>query len=612
MPQSGFIKLEEATLEDKLTLSPWAKWHKYRIFPWKFVVHIVTLLLIILQITIPSWTDSPQTYRIMKTFDDIFMPEDFNRMEDKHKRFNFYKQSDCFEAIKGTIDAFFSYDEDSLDSIHTAQLISTFEYIYHPNWQPISTTSTVDRTLRKIVYNITEASLYGPFEHPENLTERTDIFQRVEQFVVRLRFNTYMVGWMGGVGKDEWDLRFIYDFSVNGVVSMYPWYTVSQRGILIGDGFSLIVSLLLLVACVWSMILIIKQFLVSRSIMKRTRALYNHQFDLGRVTVPWKKIPLFARYKFFDPWYIVQFIGVIFTITGTIVQIILLLGFCPTSDPPFGISLYTTPKNTGSQPRRYSAFSFSVMCSLCLSCGALLNCIFTLRFFKWSKKYYHIVYSLRLSLPVVFRFIVGASTLFIGFTLLGTGLYSDISVNFETFGDSIVTLFAMMFGDSLLLIYRDVEDASPFLAAAFLVSFTMLFICVVLNIFISIIEEGYVIARERIFSDDEEREQTTEPQAPQESAPEAPMPVPDNTELSYLFAKMSPFDRTINQALETISGKGAPAKERQNMIKVDENTTVKEVLNFEKARQTRYMQSLMKGINDWKDALKTEVHSKTD
>ena len=69
------IKIREQSLEEKLTLSPWEKWKKYRIFPCKFLLEIILVIVVTVQISIPIATSDSHVQACKDSFDDMFMPE---------------------------------------------------------------------------------------------------------------------------------------------------------------------------------------------------------------------------------------------------------------------------------------------------------------------------------------------------------------------------------------------------------------------------------------------------------------------------------------------------------------------------------------------------------
>ena len=82
----------------------------------------------------------------------------------------------------------------------------------------------------------------------------------------------------------------------------------------------------------------------------------------------------------------------------------------------------------------------------------------------------------------------------IGYGLLGTSLFWR-SERFKDFNTSMFTLFASMNGDVIWDTWHDINSIHFLFAQLFLYSFILLSISVIFNVFIVIIEDGYVMQK---------------------------------------------------------------------------------------------------------------------
>ncbi|KAA6381848.1 MAG: hypothetical protein EZS28_022626 [Streblomastix strix] len=164
---------------------------------------------------------------------------------------------------------------------------------------------------------------------------------------------------------------------------------------------------------------------------------------------------------------------------------------------------------------------------------------------------YMLIYALQVAIPVCLRYLGGALPIFVGFTLLGISLFGERQVKFSTIGEAMMALFALMNGDELLDMFdwmysstetssfsqdsSEYQEISPsnfsrtissIAATLYLFTFLLFFITVIFNIFISIIEEAYHLARKKIApreddldyeieDDDEEEEDIVEDESDQ-------------------------------------------------------------------------------------------------
>ena len=143
------------------------------------------------------------------------------------------------------------------------------------------------------------------------------------------------------------------------------------------------------------------------------------------VVVKWKNLSFNEKLKLFNPWCIVIMIGNVFQFIGA-----------------FSV-----------------LFSHSISLSFnefVIGFGWFLAWITLLRFFDTDKKYYSAPRAIRAAIPVIFSTLVGIVPIFIGFSFLGMCLFWK-SNNFSTPGETLFTLFSMMFGDVIRETYSDVS-----------------------------------------------------------------------------------------------------------------------------------------------------------
>ena len=75
MPVGHSYSFRESSLDEKMNLSPFEKWRRYRIFPWKFFIHVAIWLLLVVQIIIPVYFIDENLSEYMNNFDATYMPE---------------------------------------------------------------------------------------------------------------------------------------------------------------------------------------------------------------------------------------------------------------------------------------------------------------------------------------------------------------------------------------------------------------------------------------------------------------------------------------------------------------------------------------------------------
>lgn len=126
-----------------------------------------------------------------------------------------------------------------------------------------------------------------------------------------------------------------------------------------------------------------------------------------------------------------------------------------------------------------------------------LGCFFSYinlgRYLIYSNDYRSIYYTVSYALPICFRYLIGVGALYIGFMIISIVILWK-SENFSSMSNSFITLFAISQGDSILDIFNDCGFAGV-LGQVFNYMFCIVFILIVMNLFIAILEEAYVMSQ---------------------------------------------------------------------------------------------------------------------
>lgn len=93
---------------------------------------------------------------------------------------------------------------------------------------------------------------------------------------------------------------------------------------------------------------------------------------------------------------------------------------------------------------------------------------------------------------------LGCAPLYLGYATLGTILFGGRSSNFGSVRASVVTLFSLLNGDSMLDVFVELHspDVEGVIADLYLMTFCCLFIYCAVNVFISIIANSYQTLQE--------------------------------------------------------------------------------------------------------------------
>ena len=130
--------------------------------------------------------------------------------------------------------------------------------------------------------------------------------------------------------------------------------------------------------------------------------------------------------------------------------------------------------------------------------GVMLSCFNMLRYFEVNKRFYLHVETLRNASAHILRFLVSVSPIYWGYAIFGVLNFGPYTWKFESLDQASVTLFALLTGDDIHDTFRDIVDQSypfPWVSRIYIYSFVTLFITTVLNVFIFIIEDAFLIAK---------------------------------------------------------------------------------------------------------------------
>ena len=113
------------------------------------------------------------------------------------------------------------------------------------------------------------------------------------------------------------------------------------------------------------------------------------------------------------------------------------------------------------------------------------------KYIDYSQYYGFFYQTFMNSLPDFIPSLISIVPIFIGFIFLGLCLFWD-SERFTRVSDIMKALVSVTLGDSIYDIITDITGKSNFLGHIYGYIFTILFIIVVMNVFVAVIQEGFV------------------------------------------------------------------------------------------------------------------------
>ena len=122
--------------------------------------------------------------------------------------------------------------------------------------------------------------------------------------------------------------------------------------------------------------------------------------------------------------------------------------------------------------------------------GCFFAYLYMGRYLEYAAKYSTVYVTITKSLPNVCRYLISVAPLFIGFMLFGICVFWR-SLHFSSLSNAMIVLFSLANGDVIHDTLNELKGIYFVMGQLYLYSFCIIFIVVVLNIFIAIVQEAY-------------------------------------------------------------------------------------------------------------------------
>lgn len=492
------------TTKERLRLSAWQKWKLYGRFPWKLTLHLLLLLLTTLRLL--SWNVSNDEYfrATSRTFTYFFLPEDYEFPADR--AYTIYTFESATKAIERVVKNYEEINSFSVDTyqhflldkpdpsgiaIHNIMPVTlTFQQLGNLT-DDISKqhdgTAKINGKLKTTSYNISSKDL-GPFDvRKHGVTNVNKAITSI--YIATLSFELKGYNIVGDYRICiHWHTTVTFDFSSRGMITMFLKVHPTDDGceadthLFSGDfsGYSatwldipiLLIAFLYIILAVKKLRQQIKLYLYlkRRAFLRENRRLKGDDVIersvrwMGR-PVTWQSLKCGDKLRFFDLWFV-------FTILA-----------CTCSCMTSLLSLLSTHMRGGEVHR------------LLGSLGCSLLWVNLVRYLQYNRNYYMVILTIRYASPRVLRFLVGVLPIMMGYAFFGMTYFGSESDRFSDFGSAMVTLFAVLNGDVIRETFLNLLPVYPVISQIYLYTFICLFIYVVLNVFIAIVEEAFFMSR---------------------------------------------------------------------------------------------------------------------
>ncbi|CAI5727725.1 unnamed protein product [Peronospora farinosa] len=483
---------------ERLILSPWEKWTKHGRFPYKLLLHVALILLTFAQMQLFDAQNAAYMRTSYRNWAFFFLPPsaDIGVVRPRFQR-NFYTINHTMTAVHYLRDSYFSIGNAS---------VANYEYLRTSTGEIQPLKLTVGRVLphgememREYFVSQDDESV-GPFDLRMTLWQKKHLFRslHVVKFSFPLRdrqignFYEECFKWHVNVRFQVIESAQIHvqleDCEVLRCASMHPrpfWATARQSFVwmhVVVAVFSLLYMALSLSALRRSFCFMTRarKLLVDHVPKKnhdkngcgsydiasddsdsdRSQRYANHRGFLRS----WSQIPFTLKLQLLNRLQLLVLISLVLLLLSTMWSLLFLEAHMPIR---FGHRL--------------------------LHATALLllwSCL--VGYLEHNQHIYSIVLTLKWGTPRVLQFLLGVSPIFVGYALFGTIYFGNKIEEFGTLSASMITLFSLMNGDIIMDTF-DAMELHHFTVSgsAYLYSFISLFMYVVLNIFIAIVEEAF-------------------------------------------------------------------------------------------------------------------------
>jgi len=520
---------------DHVLLSSWAKWRQYGRFPCKFMLHILLLIVMTWQVVQFNVRDAAYIRAANRNWFYYFFPDNYDF---KESNMYLYSVDDTVLSVKRANENYKKIVRSSVDQlVHPEgeicvhkQHCKDAQLVVKRYSNPLS--SLFGSAPLASFSDTTTISKYWINEHdlgPLDIDRRS--YNNVSGFiesVVWMKLQFYLVS-IGPARSGRacllWLIELEYDFRERGQLQLGLSSDIVQNCGKALDGSALYnnpvhrLNIAIIVLSVWNILLCLRSIFFSWRLLckvERRRArhrqplgenllsgmgddlnthetqendsysshrrsidddddedvhAFNRRFDGDRVPRNTQdeqaSFTCQDRLRFFNLWFILS----VFTSLVNIVN-----------------AAYSLNDNQQFSPdREWERILWGMGCALIW--------INSIAFLAHKPSYYTIILTLTRAVPRVGRFLLGVVPILLGYALFGMLYFGDHSERFGSFGMSMITLFAVLNGDVIRETFMELIPSYPVTSQIYLYTFICLFIYVVLNVFIAIVEESFFSTR---------------------------------------------------------------------------------------------------------------------
>lgn len=471
-------------LKDELFLSPIEKYKIYGNFPWRMLINVVLAISTTTQILIVIGSTTSYTRAEERFFHEQFVTEPENSTVEYPKKTYIYTVNDLKNHVIDSIDNYYKIGDISLENLtYTTPLNETqipMQIFYINTYYNISNKKKYDK------YFILKDKEYGPFDEAFDNELLKEMIKSMKYFTLSYTLKSYVPFNFADYSECFiWNLEQVYSFEQRSHFSVTlninretcpdeqevsPTGVTSQSHSIIKSFFwiHVIVAVLSLI----NMIITLRYLFINAKIYWHIKSTYRNIYEeVPSSSNPaemkkkskWDLLTPKDKNRIFSLWNVVNLVGNLAQFFG---------------------ALFSLTEND----------HMVTLTEIMVGFGCFMAYINISRYLDYIREYATIFNTISKSIPNVLRYFLGVLPIFLGFIFFGVAIFWR-SERFASIPMATVSLFAMMNGDSIYDIIKDLAGVNFFIGQIYAYTFGILFIAVVMNIFVSIIEEAYVSSK---------------------------------------------------------------------------------------------------------------------
>ena len=466
---------DHVPFKDKMTINPIERYRIYGKFPVRMVLDIVLVVLSTIQIVMINGSTSSYIRAVERFFYDIFLQNDSPYEINYSKIKYLYNMDEIIETFKKSKSDYLNLENFSLGNLtmvrqgDNVQIPILIDYLYHKDNSNNNGKDLIEE------YTMTKDDLWI-FNDSLSKQDIKKELLRIKSFIIQYKVKTFEAYNFGQYHECfNWNVeqifsfekRYHYSMSLNILYSSCDDYSHDGNVFIKGSYW---IPTLLVIFSLTNFIFTLRSIAINYKYYMNFKYRYSKSFvEIERENKPLKRKRKWEMLRGKDKGNLISKSNYLQAVTCLVLL--------------FGGTLIL-----------YEGQDVIVITRYIVGLGAALAYISLTKYLDFYYQFHTVFMTIIKSIPNIILYFFGTLPIFLSFTTFGVVNF-PFSERFSSFPRVILSLFGMMNGDSILDITTDLINNNYFLGQIYVYTFNILFICVVINIFVSIIEEAFVNAK---------------------------------------------------------------------------------------------------------------------